>query len=855
MFPPKGEIMHTAIILFVLSVLSVPSFGDKGLWLTSRHDPSNQARADVIGKMARAPREIWSTSTGGEVGFVRAVGDKVLAQVGTSLVLSNFTGKTIWADHKLGVGQVMHIADFDLDGRREVMVRTDARTVVLLDVLTGGKLWSWQCDPSTNISGSAFYKTPTGVRFITFPAYSLNGYCFDFSGSRKRPKLLWQKNYEGKYGAGYGPSIVLKDMDTDGKTDIVISGKVPSVYHAALDIDTGEIKTDLHYDLDGWGRPYGLLKAVDLDGDGKPEIVMISCQVEEYLGVVRNVGGKGLEKIWARFIEKDWPTDEKELRPQVTSLADLAGSGKIELVVGVWEGGKWRTLVIDPLKGFDAQRGSVEGLYFWGNHDLTGDGIPEIVVSKEANRRPARITTLQALDGKTLRPVMTLEDASIFTSGDSTLPEDTAFMALRNNPVYLDGGILVHRFENGKEIGVFLWGGKARRPVAGPGFVRADVHEGILLLADAEGGIQRFDRQLSPVGKRLAMQGRICQPLVWSVGGKRELVFNAAGGKVVGGVPSLKTGKLDGRWEVNGTMPALHIDGVGEGRLSVADMSDPDKPAAVVYERSSMNKPLRIPLDYPPYLGLTTFGRDFRLLVNLQTGVHTMALACFDAGGQLIWQDKSQGAHPRIPGAADLDGDGIEEVVGDDHGVLKVYDSTGKVIGNDPGWPPAYTIPILGTWGILRASGIRGTSLIDKTGHEIWKTEGDIWRYYKSLGAVADINGDGRLMLGVLAEDGMFEYIDTANGDVIWSLKIGEPSDNSIVAGDLDGDGRDEFLIGMSDGRLVCIAKGKLLWQKRFNAGVANPIIADIDGGGFAEILLSTSDGLLRILKAGATSP
>ncbi|HET6455081.1 MAG TPA: hypothetical protein VFI02_11810, partial [Armatimonadota bacterium] len=122
-------------------------------------------------------------------------------------------------------------------------------------------------------------------------------------------------------------------------------------------------------------------------------------------------------------------------------------------------------------------------------------------------------------------------------------------------------------------------------------------------------------------------------------------------------------------------------------------------------------------------------------------------------------------------------------------------------------------------------------------------------RYYKSLGAVGDVYGDGRLMLGELAEDGMFECIDTANGNVLWSLKIGEPSDNSIVSGDLDGNGKDEFLVGMSDGRLLCIAQGKILWQKRFNAGVANPIIADIDSDGLAEIILSSSDGLLRILR------
>ena len=144
-------------------------------------------------------------------------------------------------------------------------------------------------------------------------------------------------------------------------------------------------------------------------------------------------------------------------------------------------------------------------------------------------------------------------------------------------------------------------------------------------------------------------------------------------------------------------------------------------------------------------------------------------------------------------------------------------------------------------------------SLIDAAAKERWKTPCERWRYYRSLGAVGDVSGDGRLALGTLAEGGEFDCIDAASGKLRWSLRIGDPNETSVVCGDVDGNGKDEFLLGLGDGRLVCIADqngaGTILWEKRFEAGAANPIIADVDGDGAAEIVVSTSDGCVRILE------
>ena len=109
-------------------------------------------------------------------------------------------------------------------------------------------------------------------------------------------------------------------------------------------------------------------------------------------------------------------------------------------------------------------------------------------------------------------------------------------------------------------------------------------------------------------------------------------------------------------------------------------------------------------------------------------------------------------------------------------------------------------------------------------------------------------------MLGAVTRGGAFVCTDIKTGRTRWELDLGTaPNGTSVVAADIDGDGRDEFIVGLPDGRLLCIgegddAQGLIEWSVAFDVAVANPIVVDLDGDGIAELVVATADGQVRWL-------
>src|SRR6478736_6181389 len=128
-------------------------------WPLARHDPQNTARSPLTGRMTAAPRERWRMSTGGDVSFARAIrardGDGILVLAGSVLQRIDVRGEVRWALGVLGASYVEHVGDMDGTDTPCALVRTDPRTLVLVDIASGEEQWRWVAPPGTFIGDGA----------------------------------------------------------------------------------------------------------------------------------------------------------------------------------------------------------------------------------------------------------------------------------------------------------------------------------------------------------------------------------------------------------------------------------------------------------------------------------------------------------------------------------------------------------------------------------------------------------------------------------------------------------------------------------------------------------------------------
>jgi hypothetical protein len=368
----KMKLFFYLLISVVLTVGcacgSTGSNSNKGLWLSYRQFPDNCSRCEIPAKMSKSPEEVWSYGHCSEslryAGKIELNGKTAyLISHTTDLELLNSHGKNLWPQPYLGFSHVVGV----IPGKPspKILIEQMSNKLILLDSRNGKELWSWVIPEGTNFfMPLKIQKVGNEYRLFVFPRGVVNGnsgFCFRFSETKTEPDLLWKKDYVGKYLANYGPLSTLADMDNDGKIEAVIASK--PTYIGVIDSDTGDIKFDLAYDV--WhspikrlGRPYGLMQLIDLDNDGFNDVVVVSQEAEKYIGVLRNKNGKQLELLWSQFIDHGFSADEKVVRPRTTSVIDINGDGKKELVLGLFNYNgdqKWHTIVIDPLKGFESK--------------------------------------------------------------------------------------------------------------------------------------------------------------------------------------------------------------------------------------------------------------------------------------------------------------------------------------------------------------------------------------------------------------------------------------------------------------------------------------------------------------------
>src|SRR5207248_2446007 len=174
------------------------------------------------------------------------------------------TPRVLW-EHYLGVPFVAvatdrpphaaDVADLDGDGRLERFV-LDGQMIRVTD-LAGKPLWSHTVTGRPlggNVRVAKLFPDRRGLQIISFSSRmdtgDGQGYCFAFDRGADQGELVWTT---GPLSGQYAPTLVIDDVDGDGKPEVVVA---PHYRVQIFDGQTGRVKAEVPWDV---GRNYGIL--------------------------------------------------------------------------------------------------------------------------------------------------------------------------------------------------------------------------------------------------------------------------------------------------------------------------------------------------------------------------------------------------------------------------------------------------------------------------------------------------------------------------------------------------------------------------------------------------------------------
>ena len=211
------------------------------------------------------------------------------------------------------------------------------------------------------------------------------------------------------------------DFDYDGRKEIAL---LPWYKLNILDTETGKVKEQAAFKLSDeapelGGRAYGWFGAVNLDGAGPDEFVIIDDFVH-HMAVVGWRDGK-LQRLWNWIIHQPGQhmpeaADTVAVIINPRPVQNVDGDANLELLVSIFNhrrDARWHVLAIDGMTG--KVKHDLEGWFLAGTADVDGNGTAELLCTKTGKgfRRPDPASlAVFSLTGGEPRAMWELPDSS-----------------------------------------------------------------------------------------------------------------------------------------------------------------------------------------------------------------------------------------------------------------------------------------------------------------------------------------------------------------------------------------------------------------------------------------------------------
>ena len=215
--------------------------------------------------------------------------------------------------------------------------------------------------------------TPPGSPQLTRPVANGEFSLWAFDG--RKAERRWTRTPK-EYYVEY-PSVLVGDMGGDGRLRAVVD----SWCHVwNIDLATGELASHTTWNPGGANeRHYGFTRLIDVDGDG--DLDFVNLALTKHIDVLRNDGGK-LVHSWTHAWPDPVTTEARSLRWPGEPVVDLDGDGKPEVVAALFDGladRRWHLKVYEAAtgapKGEGARRGAAGDLPLVGQGGRLGPAV------------------------------------------------------------------------------------------------------------------------------------------------------------------------------------------------------------------------------------------------------------------------------------------------------------------------------------------------------------------------------------------------------------------------------------------------------------------------------------------------